>query len=368
MHADDTKQSPKDVHRDPDYYFEDGSAVILVQNMLFKVHRTILSRDSSAFETLFRLPSGKQAVEGTRDSDPVILQGDTPEQFRSLLWSLYSLPHEIVEAGPPQDPGEWHGFDRFSNLTQIAHKYCFKSLEIWSLGTFLKWLSPSSRQPPPRIHTSTAMSLRNASAEPEVLDRLQRVLELAVLCEDELLHDAVVQRLLDELRSHDADLPWFIGLGERFNIQTLSGAAYYALMIQGREKWLTLAKDSKLTHDQLKLTREQLAKLHNGYYALVSRWERYRSMQPTIPPCVHYGHSCRQRWQAYWKELTKDDLIMTRFPADVLGKLETVLSQLYAYTGIMDMHQECRGKAVQAVRSLLAETKDGLAANFVDLP
>ncbi|KIJ27536.1 hypothetical protein M422DRAFT_784864 [Sphaerobolus stellatus SS14] len=91
MHADDTKQSPMDVHRDPDYYFEDGSAVILVQNVLFKVHRTILSRDSSAFETLFRLPSGKQAVEGTRDSDPVILQGDTPEQFRSLLWSLYSL-------------------------------------------------------------------------------------------------------------------------------------------------------------------------------------------------------------------------------------------------------------------------------------
>jgi len=266
-----------------------------------------------------------------------------------------------MEAGSPSPLGDWPAFDKFCNLTLVAHKYCFKSLETWALATFLHWLAPSSRQPPPRIHTSTAMSLRSPPTEPNLLDRLRRVLELAVLCEEQTLHEAVVQRLLDELRTPDADLPWFIVLGERFEILPLIGGAYYALMTQGRDKWLHLAKEGKLNPDQL-------SKLHIGYYALVSQWERYRVQPPIIPACVHYGHSCRQRWTAYWKELTKDDAIMSRFPADVLGKLETVLAQLYAYTGIMDMHQECRSKAVNTVRSMVQDTKEKLAEHFVSLP
>lgn len=41
---------------------------------------------------MFKLPSGEDTrVEGGRDSDPVVLQGDTPDQFRGLLWALYAM-------------------------------------------------------------------------------------------------------------------------------------------------------------------------------------------------------------------------------------------------------------------------------------
>ena len=205
------------------------------------------------------------------------------------------------------------------------------------------------------------MSLICTCAESNLLDRLRRVLELAVLCDDQTLHNAVVQRLQDELRTTDANLPWFIALGERFEIYPLLGAAYHALMVQGRDRWISLASEGHLT-------RSQLAKLHNGYYTLVHQWEGYRLTPPTIQQCAHYGHCCKQRWHAYWKELTKDDIIMSKFPADVLGRLDTMLSRVYAYTGIMDMHQECRSRALGAVRSLIKEAKESLASHFVDLP
>jgi hypothetical protein len=243
----------------------------------------------------------------------------------------------------------------------MVHKYCFKSLETWTLSAFSRWLSPMSMHPFPRIHSSTAMSLACPCSETSQLDRLQRVLELAILCDDQTLHYAVVQRLLDELRSPGADLPWFITLGERFELYSLTGAAYYTLMIQGRDKWVSLASEGRLTPGQL-------CKLHNGYYALVNQWEEYRVKPPVIQQCPHYGQCCIQRWHAYWKELTKDDLIMGMFPSHVIGRLESMLSRVYAYTGIMDMHQECRSRALGAVRLRIKETKEGLASHFVDQP
>lgn len=45
---------------------------------------------------MFRLPptepdSEGRSLEGTDDDNPVVLEGDTPEQFKSLLWALYAL-------------------------------------------------------------------------------------------------------------------------------------------------------------------------------------------------------------------------------------------------------------------------------------
>ncbi|KAF8576694.1 hypothetical protein K439DRAFT_1664533 [Ramaria rubella] len=357
----DTRSS-QGVRHDPDYYFEDGSTVILVGEVLFKVHRTILSKDSSAFETMFKLPAGCDIqAEGTRDDNPVVMQGDTPEQFRSLLWALYALPHEVVEAGAVKSRVEWPHFDRFCDIALMVHKYCFKSLETWAIGTFLNWLAQCSRNHAPSHFGSSLSRSVYRTSETSQLSRLRRVLEIAVLCEDQKLRNTVVQRLQDELRTIDADLPWFIALGERFEIASLTGAAYYALMVQGRDKWIKLVTEDRLS-------RSQLGRLHNGYYALVSQWETYRCTPPSIQHCVHFGHCCKQRWHAYWKELTKDDIILAKFPADVVGRLETMLTQVFAYPDIMDMHQECRNKALGAVKMLISQARESLASHFVDLP
>lgn len=256
---------------------------------------------------------------------------------------------------------DWPEFDRFCNLVIMVHKYCFRSLETWALNTILRWLSPVPRYRPPHIHSSIAMSLVCNGAEPGLLDRLRRVLELANLCDHQPLHNAVVQRLQEELRSTNADLPWFIGLGERLQIDSILGTAYYALMIQGRDKWVSHVSNGRLT-------RDQLSKLHNGYYALINRWEGYRLRPPTMPPCIHFAQCCNQRWHAYWREQTKDDGIMCMFPADVLGRLEAISTRIYAYNVIMDMHQECRNRALAALKVCIKETREELAKHFMVLP
>lgn len=98
------------VVRDDKYYMSDGSCIIRIEDTLFnvryylsgraytdseaaygQVHRTLLARDSSSFSILFTLPQGDYALDGSSDEHPVILRGDTVEEFRSFLWAMYAL-------------------------------------------------------------------------------------------------------------------------------------------------------------------------------------------------------------------------------------------------------------------------------------
>ena len=64
------------------------------------MHKSIFARDGSTFENMFALDnisanrgslSVVQGREGLTDENPIHLQGDTPDEFRDLLWSLYAL-------------------------------------------------------------------------------------------------------------------------------------------------------------------------------------------------------------------------------------------------------------------------------------
>ncbi|KAF8628625.1 hypothetical protein AX15_003760 [Amanita polypyramis BW_CC] len=77
--------------RDDSFYFDDGSCTIRVEDTLFKVHRSILSKDSSSFDTMFSLPQGGKPSEGISDESPVVLSGDTVLEFKHFLWALYAL-------------------------------------------------------------------------------------------------------------------------------------------------------------------------------------------------------------------------------------------------------------------------------------
>jgi len=40
---------------------------------------------------MFSLPQGSCDAEGRTDNNPIVLMGDSPEEFRHFLWSLYAL-------------------------------------------------------------------------------------------------------------------------------------------------------------------------------------------------------------------------------------------------------------------------------------
>ena len=94
----DSDGSDCSVQQDEQYYFPDGNLTILVSDTLFRVHDCVLSRDGSAFADMFAVDKQGSVVatpsfvqDGQDDEHPIELQGDTVEQFRDLLWTLYSL-------------------------------------------------------------------------------------------------------------------------------------------------------------------------------------------------------------------------------------------------------------------------------------
>ena len=40
---------------------------------------------------MFSLPQGDNEVEGRSDNNPIVLTGDSPDEFRHFLWALYAL-------------------------------------------------------------------------------------------------------------------------------------------------------------------------------------------------------------------------------------------------------------------------------------
>lgn len=40
---------------------------------------------------MFSLPQGNNQAEGHSDEVPIVLSGDTAEEFRHFLWALYAL-------------------------------------------------------------------------------------------------------------------------------------------------------------------------------------------------------------------------------------------------------------------------------------
>jgi len=81
------KEAPQ---RHPEFYFEDGNIILLVENHLYNLHRGVLARYSAAFHGMLEMPKGESSSqEGMRDDQPVILPSTKTKDFEALMWVLY---------------------------------------------------------------------------------------------------------------------------------------------------------------------------------------------------------------------------------------------------------------------------------------
>ncbi|KAG8816031.1 hypothetical protein FRC17_000494 [Serendipita sp. 399] len=125
--------------RHRDLYLEDGTLVIQVEDILFKVHRSVLARYSTIIRDMFNLPIDSWSNDGT-DARPLVLSGDSAVAWELLLGLQYSVP--LVEY--KQLKG-----DQLLQILKIAHKYCMERIEADVIEE-LKWASdcdgPSMRR------------------------------------------------------------------------------------------------------------------------------------------------------------------------------------------------------------------------------
>lgn len=69
-------------------WFEDGNIILIAQYTPFKVHRSLLSRESDVFRDMFNLPSPVSQDE-MMDGIPVIYMSDHWRDLCDVLSALY---------------------------------------------------------------------------------------------------------------------------------------------------------------------------------------------------------------------------------------------------------------------------------------
>ncbi|KAJ7160049.1 hypothetical protein C8R46DRAFT_1223551 [Mycena filopes] len=393
---------------DETYYLEDGSCIILVQNTLFNVHRTILSKDNSSFSTMFTLPQGENEIEGRTDDNPIVLTGDTVAEFRHFLWALYALPPELrVIHSSDAD------LTQLMDIARIANKYSFKTLETWSLDAIQEYVNrqPSpilTSIPPPNSYTFSpnSASTHGHGATPiESTAQLTRLIRLAQMCNHEKLLSTMIA-LLRQLMSSSLQYAYLaMTLADELDLRALRGAAYLEVMQKAvvvkrakvdpikRKLPAPVAGPSTSTgaaaaaagsdddasaeagegdvdeEGRLVVNRAQQLRLLSGYYRLTGTWERLRTTPPHFdhaPSCgaTWHQHGCTQSWLEFWKDKTRSDAVLALGLADVLGRLKQVQRDYDRWGSATYMHHDCRMAAKRSIVGVLRTVEEALPDYF----
>ena len=86
------KRRRPDESRDEDLYFEDGSVIISAKGTggdlaYFRVHKSVLSKQSTVFKDMFSLPSPPEVDK--YDNLPLVHVHDNAEEFKQFLRAIY---------------------------------------------------------------------------------------------------------------------------------------------------------------------------------------------------------------------------------------------------------------------------------------
>ncbi|KAJ8508221.1 hypothetical protein ONZ45_g9495 [Pleurotus djamor] len=375
-----TSLSLTEMKRDPTYYMDDGSCVLLIEDTLFNVHRSMLARDNSSFVAMFSLPQGDNMAEGASDTNPIVLVGETPEEFRHFLWALYALPHELRVVNSPSAD-----LNQLIAIARVANKYSFKSLETWALDAIQEYVN---RKPSPIINSSPSVYLflplgSNApnslptTPNAETTSQLTRLIRLAQMCTHEKLLNTMVS-LLKQLMSSSVQYAYLaMTLADELDLRELKGPAYLEVM----HKAMLVSKipvelPAKPNHDDadsLVLNPSQQLRLLSGYYRLSRLWEGLRHTPPAFdhaPACgaTWHQHGCTQSWLEFWKEKTRGDAVLAIGLADILGRMRQVQKEFDRWGSATYMHHDCRNSARKSIQELIKGVEDALPEYFSDEP
>ncbi|KAJ7601046.1 hypothetical protein C8J56DRAFT_767528 [Mycena floridula] len=389
--------------RDDTYYLSDGSAVFLVEDILFNVHRSILSKDNSSFSNMFTLPQGDAVAEGGSDDNPIVLLGDKPSEFRHFLWALYALPPELISIH-----SSGADLTQLIDIARISNKYSFKSLETWALDAIQEFvnLKPCpilNSIPAPALYSfsqDASSSMTTSAGTVESTAQLTRLVRLAQMCNHERLLDTMIA-LLRQLMSSSLQYAYLaMNLADELDLRALRGTAYLEVMQKSvlvpRGNFdipkarpvaaigpvfpipaISPAPPAALGNQEGDVDEEgrlivnpsQQLRLLSGYYRLSRTWERLRTTPPQFdhsPSCgaTWHSHSCTQSWLEFWKDKTRGESVLSLGPADVLGRLKQVAKDYDRWGSATYMHHDCKNLARRSIAEAITQVEEALPDYF----
>ncbi|KAI0087741.1 hypothetical protein BDY19DRAFT_892468 [Irpex rosettiformis] len=353
--------------KDEKYYFTAGDCVVKVESTLFKVHRFILSRDSSAFQHMFSVSDQGFGTEGPTESEddqhPMVLYGETADNFRLLLSILYALPAEIAQFSTSDAD-----IPTLLTIAEMTNKYSFISTSKWAIDTLYALFKDGivTNQWHPTLCRSSLF---------------KRIIEVSVLCGHQGLCDFAINNWVERILNRTANPLIAMPVADKYDLAQLQGVSYYvALLESGPNFELNVAEfecmesgDSSHLPPQppFALPAKQKARLLSGFFSLVNLWETLRINPPTFERpdgCTYHAHGCLGTWQHTWRTFARSEVVSKLRPADVIARLKAMQDVLAADGDIaFALTPVCRRAAMGSLKELIRKVQDDLAVYFVDL-
>ncbi|KAF9481105.1 hypothetical protein BDN70DRAFT_563680 [Pholiota conissans] len=339
--------------RDKNYYLADGDCVIRIGNILFKVHRFLLVRDSSAFADMFSMPEGSATQNMATDEDPIVLH-DTIDEFRALCWIIYALPMVYVN----QMDALKVEIAKITCLYLIAHKYHFESHEQFARKVIIAHCS-DIKDASPDIRTHFTECFPN---------HLESLLRIACLTESgsndsslsSILQDIWVFRMYDTKRFQNPSQT--LSLAQSLGLRRFLGRLYYFLL---RCTWghnPSIEGSTAYLRTDLNLPLEQRIAVYEGYWSLQQYWSNFLNAPPKTFQCpVLRRHACDRVWKGYFS-MHRGDFNQRIFdPLAFLGQMETqVIKFNERQYGVLSI--DC---VITYLRQKRKELEDTLADHFL---
>ena len=78
-----------------EYWFEDGNIILQADNILFRIHRSVLSRSSQIFKDAFAMPQPPSHENDHIEGCPVVPLADSADDIGNLISLLYDTEKSV---------------------------------------------------------------------------------------------------------------------------------------------------------------------------------------------------------------------------------------------------------------------------------
>ncbi|KDR85999.1 hypothetical protein GALMADRAFT_109535 [Galerina marginata CBS 339.88] len=119
-----SQSETQEPERSTAYWFEDGNVILQVENIQFRVHRTVIARHSQVFRDMFGLPQPE--TETLVEGCPLVHVSDAVEDWENIFRILYDNDASYKST-------DKFAFSLLSAMLRLGKKYQFETLQAQAL-------------------------------------------------------------------------------------------------------------------------------------------------------------------------------------------------------------------------------------------
>ncbi|KAG5638181.1 hypothetical protein H0H81_001383 [Sphagnurus paluster] len=285
------------------------------------------------------LPRPTVDIEG--EETPVLLY-DTVPQFRDFLWALYAPPNELFQET---------GMERLLNVAELSNKYCFFSLEAWTID---------------RIHSLVRECVCAGVLHSVTPYICGRILHVASLCHHQQLQEVLAKHLAMRILWYNTPPESILSIAEKHGLRTLIGVCYYRQLVN-MERTTSRRNSSAQTVFSFPINNEKRMRFSAARDSLLNIWQQIRSHPPPLSCEGCPSHTeCELSWQLIWFEACEMDEIHRQDSADILGRMKALMLWLRkAMADVPSMSMPCKMAALDAITQTRDKVIDGLLLHFM---